>query len=158
VVGYPTRMVAGTALAGLGFLILSLANVLLLRLTVELRNAGLAAVDFLRQVITLAGVALLVVLGAKLIAFFAIQIVVGLVVVALLPVLVGAGAFLAPRLDRGEQRMLLRSALPLATALALGQIYFRLVIVVMSLISTAKQTGYYAGSLRAIEVPVNISI
>jgi O-antigen/teichoic acid export membrane protein len=157
-VGYPPRMVAGTALAGTGFLIMALANVLLLRLTVELRNAGLASVDFLRQAVTLAGVGLLIALGAKLTPFFAVQIVVGLVVVALIPLLVGAGAFVLPRFDRDEQHLLLRSAFPLAAALALGQIYFRLVIVLMSLISTPRQTGYYAGSLRAIEVPVNISI
>ena len=73
-------------------LIVALANALLLRLTVELRNAGLAFVDFLRQAVTLAGVALLVVLGAHLTPFFAVQIVVGLVVVAIMPLLVGRGA------------------------------------------------------------------
>jgi O-antigen/teichoic acid export membrane protein len=157
-VNYPPRMVAGTALAGLGFLILAAANALLLRLTVELRNAGLAVIDFLRQAVTFAGVALLVAVNAKLTPFFAVQIVVGLVVLALVPRLVGPGAFVRPRFDRDEQRSLFRSAFPLAAALALGQVYFRLVIVLMSLISSPQQTGYYGGSLRAIEVPVNISI
>ncbi len=50
--GYPTRMVVGTALAGSGVFIVALANALLLRLTVELRNAGLALVDFLKQAVT----------------------------------------------------------------------------------------------------------
>ena len=54
--------------------------------------------------------------------------------------------------------MLLRSAFPLAAALALGQVYFRLVIVLMSLISTPQQTGYFGASLRAMEAPVNIPI
>jgi O-antigen/teichoic acid export membrane protein len=157
-VGYPAAMVAGTALAGTGFLIVALANALLLRLTVELRNAGLALVDFVRQVVTLAGVAALVALGAKLTPFFAVQVLVGLVVVALLPALVGRHAFVLPRFDRDEQRMLLRSALPLAVALALGQLYFRFVIIFMSLISTPTQTGYFAGSLRAIEAPIGISV
>jgi O-antigen/teichoic acid export membrane protein len=156
--GYPSRMVTGTLLAGTGFLIMALASALLLRLTVELRNAGLALVDFLRQVVTFAGVALLVALGAKLTPFFAVQIVVGLVVVALIPLLVRPGAFVLPRFDSDQQRLLMRSAFPLAAALALGQIYFRLVIVLMSLISSSRQTGYFAGSLRAIEVPVSISI
>src|SRR5690349_18552580 len=43
--GYPSRMLAGTVLAGAGFLLVALANALLLGLTVELRNAGLAIVD-----------------------------------------------------------------------------------------------------------------
>src|SRR5438445_2673226 len=52
--GYPTRMVLGTLLAGTGLYIVSIADALLLRLTVELRNAGLAFVDFLKQAVTLA--------------------------------------------------------------------------------------------------------
>ncbi len=158
VAGYPGRMVAGTALAGLGFLIVAVANALLLRLTVELRNAGLALIDFLKQAVTAVGVAALVLLGAKLTPFFAVQIVVGLAVLALTPLLVGAHAFVRPRLDRAVQRRLLRTALPLAAALAVGQLYFRLVIVLMSLVSSPRQTGYFGGSLRAIEAPVGISI
>jgi len=157
-VGYPSRMIAGTALAGAGFFIGSLADAVLLRLAVELRNAGLALVDFLRQAVTLAGVALLVALGAHLTPFFAVQIVVGLVLVALTPWLVGFGALVRPRFDRAEQRALLRKSLPLAAALVLGQVYIRLVIVLMSLISNPTQTGYFGGSLRAIEAPVSISV
>jgi O-antigen/teichoic acid export membrane protein len=158
VAGYPESMVAGTALAGAGMLIMSLANALLIRLTVELRNAGLALVDFLRQVITLLGVAALTVLGARLLPFFAVQIVVGMCVLALVPRLVGPGAIVRPRADREEQRALLRRALPVASAIVLGQLYFRLVIVLMSLISSPRQTGYFGGSLRAMETLVNIPI
>ncbi len=149
--GYPTSMVVGTALAGAGVFIVALANALLLPLTVELRNAGLALVDFTKQVVGLVGVALLVALGARLTPFFAVQLVVGVVVVALVPLLTSSRAFVLPRFDRAEQRLLLRTAFPLAAALALGQIYFRLVIVLMSLISSPEQTGYFGGSLRAME-------
>jgi O-antigen/teichoic acid export membrane protein len=158
VAGYPERMVAGAALAGSGFLIVGLANALLLRLTVELRNAGLALVDFTRQAVTLGGVALLVVLGSRLTPFFAVQIAVGLAVVALIPSLAGRHAFVLPRFERADQSTLMRSALPLAAALTLGQLYFRLVIVLMSLISSPGQTGEFGASLRAIEAPISISI
>ena len=156
--GYPAGMVAGTALAGTGMFIMALANALLLRLTVELRNAGLAFVDFFRQAVTLAGVAALVALGASLTPFFTVQILVGLAVVALIPLLAGPGAFVPPRFDRAAQRALLAARCPLASAIMLGQIYFRLVIVLMSLISTPRQTGYFGGSLRAMETLVNIPI
>jgi O-antigen/teichoic acid export membrane protein len=156
--GYPPRMVIGTALAGTGLFIMSLADAILLRLTVELRNAGLAFVDFLRQAVTLAGVALLVLLGASLTPFFAVQIVVGLVVVAIIPLLAGYGAFVLPRFDRAEQRSLLTKSLPLAVAIVLGQVYFRLVIVFMSLVSSSQQTGYFGGSLRAMETLVSIPV
>jgi O-antigen/teichoic acid export membrane protein len=149
--GYPEEMVAGTALAGTGILLVAIANAFLVPLTVELRNAGVALVEFLRQVVTLVGVALLVVLGAQLTPFFAVQIAVGVAVLAVVPLLVGRRGLVAPRFDHDEQRTLLRTALPVAAALALGQIYFRLVIVLMSLISTPEQTGYFGGSLRAME-------
>jgi O-antigen/teichoic acid export membrane protein len=158
VAGYPTRMVTGAALAGSGVCLVALANVLLLRLGVQLRNAGLALVDFTRQAVGLAGVAVLVALGARLTPFFAVQIVVGLAALALVPLLAGSRPFVRPRFDRAEQRSLLRTALPLAAALALGQIYFRLVIVLMSLISNPTQTGYYGGSLRAMESAVFMPI
>jgi O-antigen/teichoic acid export membrane protein len=58
---------------------------------------------------------------------------------------------MAPRFDRPEQRQLFATALPMALALGVGQIYFRLVIVLMSLISSPRQTGYFGGSLRAME-------
>ncbi len=156
--GYPTAMVVGTALAGGGVFMVALANAVLLPLTVELRNAGLAFVDFLKQAVTLAGFALLVALGSSLTPFFAVQIAVGIAVVAITPLLLGSRAFVAPRFDRADQRVLLRSALPVAAALALGQLYFRLVIVLMSLISDPHQTGYFGLSLRAMETLVYMPI
>lgn len=158
VAGYPTRMVTGTALAGTGLFIVTLADAVLLRLAVELRNAGLAFVDFFRQAVTLVGVALLVAAGASLTPFFAVQILVGISAVAVTPLLVGSYAFVLPRFDRSEQRSLLVKALPVSIALVLGQVYFRLVIVLMSLISSPKQTGYFGGSLRAMETLVSVPI
>lgn len=158
VAGYPSEMVAGTALAGTGVLIVAVANSILVPLTVQLRNAGIALVELLRQVVTLAGVALLVALGAQLTPFFAVQIAVGLAVLATVPFLVGRAGLVRPRFGREEQRLLARTALPIAAALALGQIYFRLVIVLMSLISSAQQTGYFGGSLRAMEALIVLPV
>lgn len=155
---YPPSMEIGTALAGAGLYVVALADALLLGLTVELRNAGLALVDFLKQAVALAGVALLVALGAHLTAFFAVLLVVGLAVMAITPLLAGRHAFVLPRWDRPEQRMLLGRALPLAGALVLGQVYFRLVILLMSLVSESRQIGYFGGSLRAMEALVSIPI
>jgi len=151
IAGYPSSMVAGTALAGAGTFIVAVATALLVPLTVQLRNTGVAFVEFLRQIVTLAGVALLVALGASLTPFFAVQIAVGVAVLGTTLVLVGRRGLVRPRLDRAPQRTLLRTALPIAAALALGQVYLRLVILLMSLISSPIETGYFGGSLRAME-------
>lgn len=158
VAGYPERMVIGTALAGTGVFIIAVADAALLRLTVELRNGRLAFVDFLKQVVTLIGVALLVALGAHLALFFTVQILVGIVVVSVTPLLVGARPFPLPRFDRDEQRALLTKSIPFAFALIFGQLYFRLVIVLMSLVSSVQQAGYFGGSLRAMEALISLPI
>jgi O-antigen/teichoic acid export membrane protein len=154
--GYPEEMVTGTALAGVGVLLVAVANAILVPLTVQLRNGGLALVEVLRQTVALIAVAALVAWGASLTPFFAAQVVVGVAVVAAVPFLVGRAGLVWPRFDRVEQRGLLGTALPVAAALALGQIYFRLVILLMSLISSAEQTGYFGGSLRAMEALIVI--
>ncbi len=156
--GYPASMQLGTVIAGVGLYVVAVADALLLPLTVELRNGGLALVDFLKQAVALACVALLVALGAHLTAFFAVLLVVGIVVLAITPLLAGPAAFMRPRWDRQEQRTLLHRAIPLAAALVLWQIYFRLVILLMSFISDPQQTGYYGGSLRATEALASIPI
>jgi O-antigen/teichoic acid export membrane protein len=158
VAGYPHEMVVGTALAGFGIVLVAIGNAMLVPLTVDLRNAGIALVEMLRAFVVMVGVVLLVVAGAKLDAFLALQIVVGLIVLAVVPLLVGRVGVVRPRWDRVGQRGLLRTALPIATALVLGQIYFRLVIVLMSLISTAKEVGYFGGSLRAMEALIALPI
>jgi O-antigen/teichoic acid export membrane protein len=158
VAGYPHEMVVGTALAGFGIVLVAIGNAMLVPLTVDLRNAGIALVEMLRAFVVMVGVVLLVVAGARLDAFLALQILVGLVVLAVVPLLVGRVGVVRPRWDRALQRGLLRTALPIAAALVLGQIYFRLVIVLMSLISTAKEVGYFGGSLRAMEALIALPI
>jgi O-antigen/teichoic acid export membrane protein len=156
IVGYPSRMIVGTALAGIGNMLASVAHSYLLRLTVELRNGGWAVVDFARQAVTLVGVVLLIAAGARLEPFFAVLIVTGLVLIALVPLVAGRGALVRPRFDLTDLRPLLVSSLPMALALTLAEVYFRLVAVLMSLISTPTQVGYYGGSLRAMESLVDL--
>ena len=158
IAGYPASMRIGAALAGVGLYAVAVGDALLLPLTVEMRNAELALVDFLKQAVTLVCVAVLVVLGAHLTAFFGVLSIGGLAVIASAPLLSGRAAFVAPRLDPRRQRALLSGALPLAAALVLGQLYFRLVILFMSLTSDPRQVGWFGGSLRATETLVSIPL
>jgi O-antigen/teichoic acid export membrane protein len=159
--GYPERMVVGTLLAGVGVYVLAALDALFLPLVVELRNGRLAVLDLLKQVVTVTGVALLVVAGARLTPFFVVPIVVAVASLVAVPFVAGRRALLVPHFDREVQRRLLYRALPVAVAFVLGQIYFRVVMLVMSLTSTPYQTGLFGGSLRAIEslamVPVMIA-
>jgi O-antigen/teichoic acid export membrane protein len=56
-----------------------------------------------------------------------------------------------PSFDPGEWRFLIRQTLPLAIATSLGAFYYRIAIIMMSLIATAEETGYFSASFRIVE-------
>lgn len=156
--GYPGEMVAGTALAGAGLMLLTLQATLMLRLTVELQNGRLTVLELIKQAVAVAGISGLVVAGASLVPFFAVQIAVGVVVIALTPALAGRTALVAPRFDRDEWRWLVRQALPVAGAFVLGTLYFRVVLLLMSLVSTEVEVGIFGTSLRIMETLAGVPV
>ena len=156
--GYPRSMVAGTLLAGAGLLLVTLQATLTLRLAVELKNGRQTVFELVKQLVTVAGIGALVAAGATLTPFFAVQIAVGLVVIVITPALAGRAAIVAPRFDRDEWRWLVREALPVAAAFVLGTLYFRVIIVLMSVISTEVETGLFGTSLRILETLAGLPI
>jgi O-antigen/teichoic acid export membrane protein len=156
VAGYGETLVYGTLLAGLGALLVNVQATTMLPLSVELRVVRVTAVEVLKQALTLAGVVALVVAGASLLTFFAVQIGVGVVVLAMTPLLYGTYRLLRPSGDLGAAWALLRQALPMAAVLAMNVIYFRVLLILVSLIATATATGLFATSFRVFEVVVGL--
>jgi O-antigen/teichoic acid export membrane protein len=154
--GYPAVVVWGTALAGLGVLLVNTQATLLLPLSVELRYGGITLVEVLRHALTLVGVAALVLAGASLLPFFAVQIFVGLGALAVTPLLVPGLRGLAPRVDRAAAAALLRESLPLAAALALNVVYLRLLVIMVSVGTDERETGLFATSFRIFEILLGI--
>jgi O-antigen/teichoic acid export membrane protein len=97
-------------------------------------------------------VVLLVALGSSLLPFFGAQIPVGAVVIAFTPLAVPWRRGLAPRLDRDVARSLLRDALPLAVALTMNVVYFRVLVIMTSLLSSKSATGLFATSFQVFAV------
>jgi O-antigen/teichoic acid export membrane protein len=153
---YPSAVVWGTALAGIGLIVLNVQGTLSASLTVQLKLGWVTAAELLRQVVTVFGIVVLVVAGAALLPFFAVQIPAAMAALALTVVLVRGEVPLRPTFDWDEWRALLREVLPFAAAAMLGIIYFRLAIVILSLTSTSEETGYFSASFRVIEVLVVI--
>jgi O-antigen/teichoic acid export membrane protein len=96
----------------------------------------------------------LVVAGAELLPFLAVPIPTAAVVLVVTALLVRGAIPLAPAFELAEWRTLLRDVLPFAVATAFGAIYFRLAIVLLSLIASAEETGYFAAPFRVVEVLV----
>jgi O-antigen/teichoic acid export membrane protein len=156
--GYPQEVLAGTLIAGAGLLLINAQASLSVPLAVELRNVRLTFVDVTKQAIGTAGIAALAIAGASLLPFFAVQILIGVLILALTPLVVGRGYLMLPRFHRTVWRRLVVEALPLAAAFVLGHLYFRVLMVIVSLLGTDRETGYFAASFRVFEFLATIPI
>ena len=152
VAGYTSVMVAGTALVGFSLLLLQIQLTYAVPLMAKLRLGWVTLAELLRQAGTAALVVLFVALGAGLLPFYAATIP---------PVFLALGVTMT--LVRGELRFLpsfhparwagvLRETLPFALATAVAAVYLRVGIIIVSLISSAAQLGYFSVSFRVVEV------
>ena len=156
VAGYSWTLVVGTLIAGVGMVLQSTANLLTVALQGELRFGWASIIDISRQAVAVVLILALVLAGAGLLPFFAVTIPAGLVTLGFTAVLVRGRMPLSPRLRGGDRWPLIRDTLPYAAAIAVNTIYFRVTIIVMSLVASAQQTGYFATSFRVIEVLIGI--
>ena len=154
--GYERSMVWGTMLAGLGILFVNTQSTSMMPFTVELRLGAVTTFEVLRQALTLVGIAVLALAGAALLPYFAVQAIVGAVMLVLTPRVVGGLHMLRPRLERRDALRLLRDALPLAVAIAMNVIYLRLLVILVSLMESERETGLYATSFRIFEMLIGI--
>lgn len=154
--GYEEALVVGTALVGVGFLLQSVATLLLVALQGELRFGWVTGVELARQVLTVVLIVALVVAGAGLVPFFATYVAAGGLALLLTAWLVRGHMPLLPRLEPRAAWPLVKDSIPYAAAVAVNIVYFRLAIIIMSLVATAKQTGYFATSFRVIEVLIAV--
>ncbi|MDA0185149.1 polysaccharide biosynthesis C-terminal domain-containing protein [Solirubrobacter phytolaccae] len=149
--GYPKEMVIGTLLAGAGLTLTVWQGTLLLLPVVELKNGRVTAVEVTKQVVTVIGIAALVAAGAALTPFFAVPIALGVILIVTTPLLLGRGTLVLPRRNLELWRTLLRESLPVAAAFVLVTLYLRIVVVLMSLISSGYETGLFSTSFRILE-------
>lgn len=150
--GYDDVLVEGTVLAGVGIVMMAVSAVLTLPLGVELRNARLTLYELSKQVVALVATVAFVAGGAGLLALLGVQTIVGLASVAIVPLVGGAVAVVAPRYDRDEWIHIVRVALPVAIAGVLAVLYLRILVVMGSLILSDRELGYLVTSARVIEV------
>jgi O-antigen/teichoic acid export membrane protein len=153
VAGYASELVLGVTLAGFGIFLASVQAALILPLTVDLRNAALAFNEVFHQALLFAGFAVLAALGAGLVPFFAAHILFGLALLALAPFLLRPERLAVPGWSRERMRQLIRIGLPIALANALGVLYVRLLVILMSLLSDSEtEIGYFVTTTRVVEL------
>jgi O-antigen/teichoic acid export membrane protein len=156
VAGYGGELVLGTALAGLGMLLGIMQVTYTVPLISALRLGVVTAVDLLRQAIVVAGIIALVVAGGTLTAFFSLFIPAGAICLLVTVLVVRRFAAIRPTLQRDEARYILTETLPAAASTLLTSLFYRVAVIVMSLVATAKQTGYFGASFRIVEVIIAV--
>ncbi len=158
IAGYGSTIVLGTLVAGIGLLLLVLFNLLSVPLAANLRFGWITAADLARQGLATVLIIALVVAGAGLVPLLAVQIPACLLACGMVLVLVRRMTTLTPAFDPSAWWSLLRDTLPYAIAIAVAALYFRVTIVIMSLVASDDATGYFATSYRIIEVLVGIPL
>lgn len=156
--GYSGTQVLGTLVAGVGIVLSSTQAALVLPLSVELRNGAVAVNDLLRQAAVAGSLAVLVLLSAPLGWFFVAQVVAGIVGLAAVPLLVGRAGVVRPRVDPARLRALLRVAAPVGVASVLSIVYFRILVVLVSLLTDARETGLYVTAARVFELAIGLPL
>jgi len=154
--GYDSVLVVGTAMGAVGLVLTIVQHTYAVPLWAELRITLPASLELLRQVLTVAGILLLVFTGAGLAAFFVLPIPVGIVTLTATLVAVKGYGTLRPVIQSEDWRRLAAQALPFAAASMLGAIFYRVAIVMTSLISSADETGYFGVSMRIVEFVIGV--
>jgi len=152
IAGYDSVMIAGTAVGGVGIVLISAQSMLTVPIWVGLRIVALTALEVLRNALTLIGVAALVLAEAGLLAFFGVQVAVALALIPFTLVLARVGLRFTSGVRRDVVARLVRDTLPLAVAFAMSVVYFRVLVVLVSLVSSDVQTGLFGTSFRIFEM------
>lgn len=152
IAGYGAEMVLGTALMGIGLVIVLLQTTVQIPLAAELRLGTITAIDVARQAMAAALVVVLVAAGAGLVPFFAVTIPVHVVILVWTVLLVRGRIPLRPTFAWSEWAPLLRPAVAVALATTVGTIYLYTAQIVTSLVATEEETGLFSVSFRVFVI------
>jgi O-antigen/teichoic acid export membrane protein len=156
VAGYEPVLVAGAALGAVGLVLTIAQRTYAIPLVVTLRLELTTGLDLLRQALMVAGIVVLVFAGAGLLGFFILPIPVAIAVLVATLIVVKEYGGIRPSVEREEWRLLL-GEVPAAAASMLGGLFYRIAIIMMSLLATSEQTGYYGLSLGVVDVFIPVA-
>lgn len=156
--GYSESLVLGTAVAALGMVLALTQTLVAAVLQARLRFGWAAVIEFLRAAVSTGLIVTLVLLDAGVLAFLAVAVPAGLASLLITVVLVRGSITLRPAFHPRRWMPLLRDTIVFAIAIAVNTLYFRVTLVIMTLVTTAVQTGYFALSYRVMEVLIGVPV
>jgi O-antigen/teichoic acid export membrane protein len=150
--GYDTALFVGAVLAGLGTIALVVQHTHTIPISAALRLGTLSMLDLARQVLTVAAIVVLVLLGSGVLPLLAVALAVNLLLIAPTAVLARHQISLRFSLRPRQWAVLLRLTVSFSLAAAVGTIYVFTAQILTSLVSSAHQSGLFAASFRVFIV------
>jgi O-antigen/teichoic acid export membrane protein len=150
--GYGTALLLGAVLASMGTIALVAQHTHTIPIAAELRLGTLSALELGRQVLTVAGIVVLVMLGAGVLPLLAVVLVVNLVLIP--PTAMLARHKISMRLAIRPRRWatLLKLTVSFSLASAVGTLYMFTTQIITSLVASSHQSGLFAASFRVFIV------
>ncbi len=152
IAGSPAVVVMGLLVAGIALLVKLMGDNFGIPLSVELRLGWVAVTGFAYQVTLCGGYILLVLVGAGVVPMLAAGIPAAAVLLIGTGLLVRNQVAVLPAFNIAMWKPMVKETLPFAAAAAVGIVYFREALILMSFLSTERQTGYYSAAFRIVEV------
>lgn len=156
VAGYDHILLLGTAVAVGGTMVQVVQTLLGTALQGSMRFGWVTSLELLRQVVSVVLIVILVVGGASLLPFLAVPLAAAVVTLVITLRVVRKITPRRPTFHVRRWWPLIRDTLPFAAAIAVSVIYFRIGVLLVSLISTEEETGYFATSFRIIDVLIGL--
>jgi O-antigen/teichoic acid export membrane protein len=152
VAGYHSTLLAGIVLWGIGLMITFVQQAVGVPLVTRLQLGWVTVLELLRQTAALVAVLVLVAVGAGLLPFLAAPIPVSVLTLLLTIPLARGMVSLVPTFDRREWLRILRMTIAYSIAATVGTVYVAVTVLVISVVGTAVETGYYGASYRIFTV------
>jgi O-antigen/teichoic acid export membrane protein len=149
-IAYGATLALGVLLAGTGLLFAIWQGTLAIPLMVDMRLGWTSLLDFLRQLLQSLLIVGLVLAGAGLLAFLAAPIPASIAVLVLTIAVFRGQVPMRVRLVPREWRALVTPVLSYAAAVAAAALYFRVAILLVSLLSGAYELGYFSVSFNVM--------
>jgi len=150
-VAYGALLGVGVLITGAGVLVANVQATLAVPLMAGLRLGWVSALDFGRVLAGTALIVLFVLLGATLLPFLAAPAIAALCVLVPTALIVRADIPLRPAFKLERWRELLGPVLTYSLAVAAATLYFRIAVVLVSLLASGVQLGYFSLSFRIVE-------
>jgi O-antigen/teichoic acid export membrane protein len=152
VTGAKAPIVYGTAIAGFGLLLALTQQTYMIPLNAQLRLGWVTVLEVLKAGTLSTFFLAAVIAGAGLVAFYWASVVASAVMIVATLLLVRQHGSLRPSFDLAIWKRILVATLPYAAAVAVGLIYFRIAVVLMSYVATGEETGIFSAAFRIVEM------